>query len=324
MSNQSAIEYYNSGLQYAKEKKWDEAIEFLNKAIAEDPGHINSYNVLGKAYLQKDEVDVAKKYWRKALKIDPHNATARQCLATAGKESDRAGVRKLLWPAVVVILLAALIISNSIMLREISYLKTELNKAVSVQTPDSSTASEAPVTEKPQQEEPDNPPETSTNQKVHQEVPQSDPAKTLENEQNHRRLVILPKLETDWQVMEAYNQALEDCKSGYYGQAIEIFQRILKYLKPHDLKDNAQYWLAECYYAQKDYVKALAEFQKVKQYFPKANKVFDAELKVGYSYYKLGRIEEAKQHVSQLSKDWPKEQNRIVPLSKEIRSGQPD
>ena len=135
------------------------------------------------------------------------------------------------------------------------------------------------------------------------------------------RLVILPKFETDQQVTEAYDQALADCKSEHYNRAIEIFQRILRYLRPHELKDNAQYWLAECYYAQKKYNTALAEFQKVKQYFPKANKVFDAELKVAYSYYKLGSIQEARQQLSQISRDWPEQEYRVrtVPLLEKIR-----
>jgi TolA-binding protein len=109
--------------------------------------------------------------------------------------------------------------------------------------------------------------------------------------------------------------------SGRYSQAIESFQQILEYPQPHQLKDNAQYWLAECYYAQKKYIRALAEFQKVKENFPKASKAFDAELKIAYTYHKMGSIEECKQKLSQLSKDWTHEQyqSKIAVLSEKLR-----
>lgn len=302
MNHERAVEYYNSGLQLAKERKWDEAIDLLKQAIVEDPVHVNSYNVLGKAYIQKDQTDAARKCWRKALRIDPDNATARQCLAALGKKSDRTRIGKLLWLAVVVILLAALIATNSILLRRIDDLETRLAAAKATQS---------------KRVESTKPAEASINQENRQSVP----ARVTEEAPAQQRMAILSKLETDQQVTEAYNQALADCRSEHYDQAIVMFQRILKYLRDHELKDNAQYWLAECYYAQKKYDRALIEFQKVKTYFPKANKVFDAELKVAYTYYKLGRIEEAKQQLLQLSKDWPgrEYQVRMVPLSAEIR-----
>lgn len=289
MNHQRAIEHYNNGLQYAKEEKWDEAIEFLSKAITENPDHVNSYNVLGKVYIQKDDVNAARKCWRKVSKIDPDNAAARQCLAKIGKGFDQIHVRKLLWPAIVAISLAALIITSSIFLRRIGDLKAELTTA-------------------------------TTTQKIQQNKPA-----TMTGE-IYAQPTILMRLETDSQVTEAYSQALADCRSGHYDQAIEVFQQILRYSQPHQLMDNAQYWLGECYYAQKKYDRALEEYQKIKRLFPQANKVFDAELKIAYSYYNLDRIEEARQQLQQLSKDWPQQQyqSRMAPLEKAIQSGQSD
>jgi tetratricopeptide (TPR) repeat protein len=137
MNHQLAIEHYNNGLQYAKQEKWDEALELLNKAIAEDPKHVNSYNILGKVYINKGELDAARGCWRMALRIDPGNTTAKQCLAAAGKRSIRIRAKALLWPAVVVILLAALIATNSILLGRISNLETKLAEATAVKAQDS-------------------------------------------------------------------------------------------------------------------------------------------------------------------------------------------
>jgi tol-pal system protein YbgF len=311
MNQQLATEYYNNGLQYAKEEKWDEALELLNSAIAEDPKHVNSYNVLGKVYIQKGELKAARRCWRMALRIDPDNVTAKQCLATAGKRSVRIRFRALLWPAVVVILLAALIITNSMLLRRISNLETELAKATAVKTQDSRLKTQDTKDQQTESVKPD------TGYSL-QESSIQHPASSIQ------RPTKLPELETASEVTGVYNRARAAYESKRYDQAIEMFQQILKYPSPHELKHNAQFWLGQCYYKQKDYVRALDEYQKVKKNFPKGNKVFDAELKIAYTYYELGRIEEAKQNLSQLSKDWPHQQyrSRIAVLSKEISSNQ--
>ena len=112
------------------------------------------------------ETSEARKCWRKALKVDPGNVTARQCLSTLTKESGKirlegrlwpkafSGIRikRLIWPAVVIILLGALIVTNLILLRRIDNLKAELAKAkagqqVQVGEPASESTTEGPITE---------------------------------------------------------------------------------------------------------------------------------------------------------------------------------
>ncbi|MFC1718436.1 excisionase family DNA-binding protein, partial [Candidatus Poribacteria bacterium] len=70
------------------------------------------------------------------------------------------------------------------------------------------------------------------------------------------------------QVVAAYDQAIADFMSRKYDLAFRAFQQILEYPSSHNLKDNAQYWLAECYSAMSEYDQALIEFQKVKENFP--------------------------------------------------------
>ncbi len=122
------------------------------------------------------------------------------------------------------------------------------------------------------------------------------------------------------QVVEVYDQAITDCMSRKYDLAMKAFQQILEYPSSHDLKDNAQYWLAECYSAKGEYDQALIEFQKVKESFSESNKIFDSELMIAYTYYRLGRIKQAKQKLAQLSGDFPNEihQSRIIALSEKI------
>ena len=310
MNHQLAIEHYNNGLQYAKEEKWDEALELLNKAIAEDPKHVNSYNILGKVYMHKGELDAARGCWRMALRIDPDNTTAKQCLAAAGKRSVRIRAKALIWPAVVIIFLAALITTNSILVRRISNLKTELAEATAVKAQDTKLKTQDTKDQQTESVKPDN--------GYLEESSVQRPVSSIQ------RVTEPPKLETASEVTGVYNRARSAYESKRYDQAIEMFKQILKYPSPHELKHNAQFWLGQCYYKQKDYVRALDEYRKVERNFPKGNKVFDAELKIAYTYYELGRIEEAKQNLSQLSKDWPHQQYRskIAVLSEKIQSGQ--
>ncbi|MFC1715255.1 tetratricopeptide repeat protein [Candidatus Poribacteria bacterium] len=315
MDEQLATEYYNAGLEYTKTGDLDKALESLNRAIAEDPKHVNSHNALGSVYRQKGELDLAKKWWRAALKIDPYNVTARQCLE-AVREPAQIQVKALLWvAAVVVLVLAALIITNVVLLQRISKLESELElaRATAPEIQDPGFKAEDETEQKDEQTQPAEPSEEAITQQPSETKP------PVQATRSRPPATPLP-------IMDIYDQALADCRSGWYDQAMEGFQRVLEHPSSHDLKDNAQYWLAECYYAQKEYIKALDEFLKVKRDFSAGNKVFDAELKIAYTYHKLDSVDLARQKLSQLSRDWPHQQYtaQINILWDKIRTGSSD
>jgi TolA-binding protein len=312
MAHQTAIEYYNEGLKEAKNKNWDEAIELLNKAIAEDPKHINAYNVLGKVYVNMGEIETARKYWLMALKIDPDNPTANKCLASVGEGRSGFAFNTLIWQIATGVFLIALIISNIIYISRINSLKGELAKARAVQattmvTPDLPE----PVQQPPQESAPIIQADNTIEETPVEYTPQVSESMALE---------------TDAQVAEVYDRGLEACRLDKYDEAVEIFHQILGYPRSHPLKANARYWLGECYYAQRKYTQALDEFKKVQQDFPDSDKVFDAELKVAYTYYNLDRLDEAKQKLLQLSKNWQKQyyQDKISILAEKIRTAESD
>jgi len=296
MDHQLAIEHYNMGLEYSQQGDWDMAIESLKLAIEENPGYIKAYNVLGKVYIHKGDISTARKCWRESLKLDPVNPTAKECLKAANGILEYINIKWLL-PSLLVIILVGITIINIISLHRFSQIQDKLEKT-----------GINPIAKLP-----------NTNGKTLDiaSVPGiKEPVKDI--------LPVSPKvyktLETEAQLVELYNQALKDCLSGNYSPAIEAFNHILKYPKNHSLKDNAQYWLAECYYAQKDYERALYEFENVKKNFPKSNKLFDADIKIAYTYFKLGRIDAAEKKISQIRKDWPNQrhQSRISAFSEEI------
>jgi len=68
------------------------------------------------------------------------------------------------------------------------------------------------------------------------------------------------------QAESAYGAALATYRAREHGQAVlEFLDFIGKYPK-HPLAANAQYWIGEAYYSQRDYRQALVEFQKVLEY----------------------------------------------------------
>lgn len=103
-----------------------------------------------------------------------------------------------------------------------------------------------------------------------------------------------------------YRAAVELVKAGNHTEAIEGLRAFLRKYPRHDYADNAQYWLGEAFYAQKDYPHALAEFRNVIETYPRGNKVPDALLKVGYCYSALGQGAKARAVLEQVVNLYPK------------------
>ncbi|HEY4180583.1 MAG TPA: tol-pal system protein YbgF [Kofleriaceae bacterium] len=102
-----------------------------------------------------------------------------------------------------------------------------------------------------------------------------------------------------------YRAAVELVRSGDPTAATALRAFLQKYPR-HDYADNAQYWLGESFYAQKDYTHALAEFRNVIETYPRGNKVPDALLKVGFCYQAMGQSEKATAVLQQVVNLYPK------------------
>jgi tol-pal system protein YbgF len=103
---------------------------------------------------------------------------------------------------------------------------------------------------------------------------------------------------------EAYRQALEIFNQREYSQALALFQSLLERDRKNSLADNCQYWIGECFYAKKDYQRAILEFEKVFS-FPKANKDDDAQLKIGLCYLRMNDKESAQRELTRLLSNYP-------------------
>ncbi len=91
-----------------------------------------------------------------------------------------------------------------------------------------------------------------------------------------------------------YQEALLAVKQGYFQKAKELFLQFLTQHPQSEYSDNAQYWLAECFYAMKDYERSILEFDEVIKKYPKSPKAPDALIKQGLSFYALGDKRNAK------------------------------
>jgi len=92
-----------------------------------------------------------------------------------------------------------------------------------------------------------------------------------------------------------YEAAFALLKDSQYDQATAAFKQFLISFPDSSYADNAQYWLGETYYVNRNFTDSLAAFQSVVDKYPQSRKVPDAMLKVGYCDYELKQWDAARQ-----------------------------
>ncbi len=86
-----------------------------------------------------------------------------------------------------------------------------------------------------------------------------------------------------------YSNGLRDITSGKYELALSEFQDYLKYYADTDLASNAQFYLGEISYKQKQYNEAVSAYDKVLTNYPKSFKLGPARLRKGLALIELGQ-----------------------------------
>ncbi len=102
-----------------------------------------------------------------------------------------------------------------------------------------------------------------------------------------------------------YQVAFELLKQERYDLAAASFNEFLVAFPNSELADNAQYWLAESYYASDKFEQALRDFEVVITKYPRSRKVPDALLKMGYCNYSLKKWDAARVTLSRVQADYP-------------------
>ena len=103
-----------------------------------------------------------------------------------------------------------------------------------------------------------------------------------------------------------YQRYYEALRAGNHAYALQGFRNFVERFPGHDFSDNAQYWIGETFYDQKQFKSALLEFRKVVDNHPDGNKVPDGLLKLGYCYQQMGETDKARQVWQQVVQVYPK------------------
>ena len=118
-----------------------------------------------------------------------------------------------------------------------------------------------------------------------------------------KKTKIIPKI-TNEEYTAKYIESLSNYQNGEWNMSLDGFKFLIQADSNHDLADNSQYWIAEIYYAQKEYRRSIKEFEKVFT-FPGTNKSDDAQFKIGLCYINIGQINKAKQEFENLLEFYP-------------------
>lgn len=114
-------------------------------------------------------------------------------------------------------------------------------------------------------------------------------------------VVVQPKLNA----ADLYRSALARFTEEDYQGSILGFEEFVANYPEHDLADNAQYWIGECYYAQKNFDQAVVEFGKVDTHFSSGNKAPAALLKKGLALKEAGKGQDAAAVLGQVVSRYP-------------------
>jgi tol-pal system protein YbgF len=112
---------------------------------------------------------------------------------------------------------------------------------------------------------------------------------------------------------QEYAAALATFRSREHGQAVLDFIDFMAKYPKHPLAGNAQYWIGEAYWAQRDYRQALVEFEKVFEHGP--GKAPDALLKIGLCYLRLSDVPRAQQAWQRVVNEYPKSESAAMARS---------
>jgi len=120
-----------------------------------------------------------------------------------------------------------------------------------------------------------------------------------------------------------YSNGLRDITSGKYDLARQEVQDYLKYYGETDLASNAQFYLGEIAYSQKNYDQAVTEFDKVLSNYPKSFKLAPAHLKKGMALIELGQKTAGVRELRDVVKRFPgtEEERRARAKLKELGVG---
>ncbi|MEW6162591.1 MAG: tol-pal system protein YbgF [Nitrospirota bacterium] len=102
-----------------------------------------------------------------------------------------------------------------------------------------------------------------------------------------------------------YGTAYDAFKGKRYKEAREKFEAFIKEFPQDELADNAQFWIAETYYGEKDFEGAILAYETLLKKYPHSEKAPGALLKQGFSFIEIGDRKTGKTILEKLGERYP-------------------
>ena len=115
---------------------------------------------------------------------------------------------------------------------------------------------------------------------------------------------------------QLYNEGKQAFDSGNYVKARQRFEQLIQQYPKSNMADNAQFWVAEIFYREKWYEKAILEYQKVIENYPNGNKVPAALLKQAQSFHNIADRSNARLIYQELVNKYPQSSESQVARQK--------
>jgi tol-pal system protein YbgF len=102
-----------------------------------------------------------------------------------------------------------------------------------------------------------------------------------------------------------YDAAFTALKASDYPKAIAGFRNFVATYPTSPLASNAQYWLGEAHYVNREYQNAITAFQRVTTDWPESRKAPDALVKIGFTQAALSRNGDARVTLEDVVRRYP-------------------
>ncbi|MDL1980948.1 MAG: tol-pal system protein YbgF [Deltaproteobacteria bacterium] len=128
----------------------------------------------------------------------------------------------------------------------------------------------------------------------------------FESDENDLKIKSKPQFRQELSENELYTVSKQAFDAGDFETARKGFKNLINKFPKSAHADNAQFWIGEIYYSEKWYEKAILEYQKVIEKYPKGNKVPASLLKQGFAFLNLGDKANARLILKELVKKYSK------------------
>ena len=126
----------------------------------------------------------------------------------------------------------------------------------------------------------------------------------FESDENDLKIKSKPQSKIELSENELYAVAKQAFDAGDFETARKGFKDLINNFPKSTHADNAQFWIGEIYYNEKWYEKAILEYQKLIEKYPKGNKVPASLLKQGFAFLNLGDKANARLILKELVKKY--------------------